>query len=164
MHGIARFGGLPLLALVAFGCGGGGGVKYVTPTINFDARAADASSETSSTEAAADGPTDAAVATDTATDLGPCPFGGAVPIYCSGGTVYEPSPLIACIGGGHVYGTCPNGCAAGTVMGPVADPLVLLCAGGTDGAPDGQDAAVAGEDAHDAGSDGPTVNDAGAEQ
>ena len=157
MRRIARFGGLPLLALVALGCGGGGGVKYVTPTIDFDARAADAPSEMSPNEAAADGPTDAAVATDTATDLGPCPFGGAVPIYCSGGTVYEPSPLIACIGGGHVYGTCPNGCAAGMVMGPVADPLALLCAGSTDGAPDGQDTA-------DAGSDGPTVNDAGTEQ
>ena len=164
MDRIDRFGGLPLLALVALGCGGGGGVKYVAPTINFDARPDDAPSDKSvfvapgptdgSTDVAPDGSTNAtdAAATDGAADLLPCPFGGAVPIYCSGGSVYEPSPLIACIGGGHVYGSCPNGCATGMVMGPVADPLAVLCSGTTDGAT-GVDAAADGEDARDAGTE-----------
>ncbi|HSZ82189.1 MAG TPA: hypothetical protein VLA14_07905 [Polyangia bacterium] len=163
MDRIARLGGLPLIALVALGCGGsgGGGVKYVPPTINFDARAADAQADETlvtpspgdaSTDTAPGGPTDAADAVDTATNLGPCPYGGAVPIYCSGGSVYEPSPLIACIGGGHIYGTCPSGCATSMVMGPVADPLAVLCGPGADG------------DARDVGVDGQALDGAGAEQ
>jgi hypothetical protein len=162
MDRIARFGGLPLIALVALGCGGGGGsVKYIAPTFNFDARAADSEADKTSvapspgdasTDGAPDVPTDAAAAVDAATDLGPCPYGGAVPIYCSGGSVYEPSPLIACIGGGHVYGTCPNGCATAMAMGPLADPLAVLCGTSADGG------------APEVGVDGQAIDDAGTEQ
>jgi hypothetical protein len=135
------------LACLALGCSGSG--KGITSDADADVNVDSGLAENAaaqmappldgSGEAAAEGPVDAATdATDGAADLQPCSFGGAVPIYCSEGLVYEPSPVIPCIGGGHVYGNCSNGCAAASVMGPVPDPLAALCAG-SDAAADGPD-------------------------
>jgi hypothetical protein len=157
MHGMkrnARWVGASFIVAVAAGCGGGGGdsQKYPDATIFFDTMPLDVvivEKPTPTPTPMADAGTDSQAPDSASTELAPCSFGGDVLIFCNGNVVYEASPLIACAGGGHVYGMCPNGCAAEMIQGPVHDPLALLCdpgSSGSDGAADGHEAADAGTD------------------